>query len=65
MQFTYLSVQVRQSASMTLVEIAQMVRIEDIGQHILTIILVCLCFFYVVWRVLHLMDVVVYSASCS
>lgn len=31
--------EVRQSASMTLVEVAQLVRYEDIGQHVLTIIL--------------------------
>eukprot|EP00981_Chlorochromonas_danica_P015712 scaffold14367_cov250-Ochromonas_danica.AAC.8 len=31
--------EVRQSASMTIVEIAQMVRLEDIGQHVLTVIL--------------------------
>lgn len=31
---------VRQSASMTLVEVAQIVKTEDIGQYVLTIILV-------------------------
>ena len=32
--------QVRQSASLTLVEVAQLIRIDDIGQYVLTIILV-------------------------
>ena len=36
--------QVRQAASMTLVEVAQCIRLEDMGQYVLTIILVRLLF---------------------